>query len=105
MNLSQQMARTSVDTITAKLKRCIDSLKVHVTAEGRLDDFDQHAARILESRIRLLERLFSVLYGTKEEKDRADTELLRVAKPDNGTLIQLGEKRHGQGRLDCRCCD
>lgn len=100
----REAARTSVDSITGKLTRCIAALKVHVTGEGRLDDADQHAVRILESRIRFLERLFRYLYGTPGEKVIAEIELSLV-KRDDGTLVQLGEKNHGQGRMDCRACD
>jgi hypothetical protein len=99
-----QTARASVDAITAKLKRCIEPLKQHVTPEGRLDDGDQYAMRVLESRIRLLERMWAFLHGDPKQVERANIELV-VHKRDDGTLIQLGEKKHGVGRLDCRACD
>ena len=104
-DIQKSAARTSVDSLTQKLTRCIDALKVHVTAEGRLDDADQHAVRILESRIRFLERLYNYLYGTEEEKAIANIEMNLVHKRDDGTLVQLGEKKHAQGRMDCRACD
>ncbi len=103
-NLNKQAARTSVDSLTDKLDRCIHALKVHVTGEGRLDDADQHAVRILESRKRFLERLFNYLYGTPQEKAVAEIEMI-VNKRDDGTLVKLGEKQHAQGRMDCRACD
>lgn len=104
-DIRKEAARTSVDSITSKLTRCIDALKVHVTPEGRLDEYDQHAVRILQSRIRFLERLFNYLYGTEAEKTTANIEMNLVARRDDGTVVQIGEKKHGQGRMDCRACD
>jgi hypothetical protein len=105
IRIKRQAARSSVDTVTQKLNRCIEPLKKHVTLEGRLDEGDQYAIRVLNSRIRFLERLFNFLHGTPRQKERAEIELLKVRKRDDGQLIQLGEKNHSVGRLDCKACD
>ena len=98
-------ARTSVDAIILKLNRCIEKgPKTHITPEGRLDDADQYAVRILSSRIRLLNRLWIASYGDQHERMRARTEL-SIKNRDAGDIMKIGEKNHSIGRLDCRACD
>ena len=77
---------------------------MHITPEGRLDDADQHAVRILSSRIRLLNRLWIASYGDQHDRLRARVEL-SIKNRDRGDIIQIGEKNHSVGRLDCRACD
>lgn len=101
--LAKQAARTTVDTLVVKLESAIQHLSKHVV-DGRLSEGDQYAVRVLRSRQRLLQRLFLFLHGTPAEKEIAKIELY-VKSGDRGELVQMGEKNHGPGRLDCRACD
>lgn len=99
----KEVAKKTIDAICGKLQRAVEALQRHEVG-GRLVEADQHAVRILESRQRLLERLFLFVHGLDAEKDIAKVELM-VRRNDDGSLIQLGEKKHGVGRLECRACD
>jgi hypothetical protein len=91
------------EAIKHKLKRVIFSLITHTETNGRLSKENQHAVRILESRMRAFDREWNARFGDLVSKMRAEVEL--QCNSDTGELIQLGEKWHGKGRLDCRACD
>lgn len=97
-------AKVIIERVGGQLLHAIEHLTTHVQLDGRLAPDDQHAVRIIQSRIRLLYRLYNLKHGNPQDKHAAQIEM-RVAKQDNGTLVSLGEKQHAQGRLDCRACD
>src|ERR1017187_1132029 len=70
---------------------------------GRLSPADQHAVRILRSRIRLINRLYDVQYGEEPRKSNAQIEL-SLKRQDDGSIVTLFDKNHGVGRLDCKAC-
>ena len=70
---------------------------------GRLSPADQHAVRILRSRIRLINRLYDSQYGEEPKKSNAQIEL-SLKKQDDGSIVNYFAKNHGVGRLDCKAC-
>lgn len=102
--MTQKEALSNIQRISGYLDRCINHIKDLHQVDGRLLEEDQHAVRILKSRIRLLERLYLVEWGTSIEKDFVFKEL-NLRKPDDGTLVVMGEKKHSVSRFACRACD
>jgi len=94
-------------SVQEKLTRVIKYLAItKINREGRLNPDDQLAVRILESRQREIERLWLAEFAPEDDPRRITAvQELALINRDTGKLIQLGEKNHGVGRLDCRACD
>jgi hypothetical protein len=81
--------------IQNKLRRIIKTLDSTSSSH-------QHAVRIINSRIRLLDRLYASLYLDGTAKHLADVEL--SLDSDNGDLLDFGGRRHTIGLLTCKAC-
>lgn len=88
--------------ITAKLGRIKSYIKAShpVPSPGV-----QHAYRVIESRIRMFDRLLTVVTVNPEDPEytRAKSEL-RLTPGDNGTLMEWDGRKHRQGSLLCNAC-
>jgi hypothetical protein len=103
-NTEATAARTSLGLIREKLLRARTYLiETNYRDETGLRPEVQWAVRILESRVRTLERHYLSRWGTEREQRQARIEL-SLRTPDTGQLWDLGERRHTVGRLDCRAC-
>lgn len=95
----------SIRLIIEKLRRIRDTLTDQVE-NGRLTPNLQYAVRVVESRIREMQRVF--LIKTRPEGDllrvRAEKEMALRTR-DMGILKRWGLKNHSIGRLDCPGCE
>jgi hypothetical protein len=99
-------AEAEYKTITF-IKRYLERVIAYIarthSVEGRLPEEWQYAVRMLRSRQRQIDREYAMRYGTEQQKIRAHTEL--SINKDDGSLVQLGQKKHSRGWLGCRACD
>lgn len=99
-----EAARIGLESILEYLTRVERHLLFYGDDRKIPDESDKHAIRILRSRKRLLERIWISIHGVGEAKEIA-TKCLHFPMPDDGTLVEYGLRKHGQGRLDCQACD
>jgi hypothetical protein len=92
--------KVAIATYDRQIKLIVDQ---STKPDGRLTLDEQAKVRYLESKKRGVQRWYNFTYGTGKAHKDAVTETL--VDLDDGTLVQLGEKLHGRGRLDCRACD
>ena len=102
--LQQEHKLAIVNQIVGKLERAIQKGIVNHAVGGYLTVDEQHAVRILRSRIRLLQRIWCSQYGSGSQQAIAQIEL-SLKRQDDGTLITLGNRKHSVGRLSCTACE
>lgn len=88
--------------VQEKLDRIAAYLKTYIAGDGRLDEGDQYAVRVIESRKRFLDLLYKSAWGPEQERDETRDKLL---VRDVGVLFMVGDVRHGKGNFSCRACD
>lgn len=90
------------ERLTVLLQGCID----HLTRDGDgikvVDEYDQHAVRILRSRMRRLWHIHDQMYGDDTTRLRA---ALALQLDDNGDKLTYANVNHSCGQLNCKGCD
>ena len=103
---SASKAFEAVELLKTKLENMVNSIvSTSTTAKdtGRLSGDEQLAVRTIRSRQRQLDREWLASYGTGQARQMAMIEL-SLARQDDGSLIRIGEKLHGVGRMSCKAC-
>lgn len=99
--------KAQIDRVIARIKAQITLLRtqsrLHVS-QTEIVNY-QFAIRVLESRQRMIDREFLIMYGGDDHMTAAAKLELSLAKPDNGTLFKMRTYNHQQGRLFCSSCD
>lgn len=105
MSIDQELLQVSVVIITDKLRRIRETLVSRVE-QGHLHPDFQYAVRIVESRIREMQRIYYIKTRPEGDsiRDRALQELSLKTR-DKGELRRWGLKNHSIGRLDCPGCE
>ena len=100
MTTEEQNARYAIEAVCQTL----DNACRHLAQQRPYTEADQRATRLLNSRKRLLWRLFDYRYATGAANARA-TQELNLPTPDTGELIEFYGRHHVRGWLGCRACE
>lgn len=100
----EQDDKIVIDALLTKLAHIRKVFIEGHLCQGKMAPEDQWALRILQSRERLLKRIFLANWGHGEEQRRAEIEL-HLQRRDNGDVLRWTGKIHGVGRFGCRACE